>query len=140
MKNIFIASTLLFLFTLSGLAGEKDTSTVEGLLYLDGEPVSLKIVDGRIAEIKRLSPESNMPCMYIAPGLIDIQINGFMEVDFADQDLSVEKIKKAIKALWKQGVTSFLPTLITADKGHLENSFSILSKAMSDEVIRLSIP
>ncbi len=96
---------------------------VEGLLYIDGKPVSIKIVDGKIANIRHLSSESDIPKMYVAPGLVDIQINGYMGIDFASQDLTIEGIKEATKALWKEGVTTFLPTLITADKESLKKQF-----------------
>ena len=77
---------------------------------------------------------------YVAPGLIDIQINGFMGIDFSDQDLTLEAIRKAIKALWKAGVTTILPTVITNARENLIRSFSILSTALDDAEIGLSIP
>lgn len=77
---------------------------------------------------------------YIAPGLVDIQINGFLGVDFSDQDLTIDDLRKATKALWKVGVTTFLPTVITNDQRNLEKSFSLLAGALDDEEIGLSIP
>lgn len=77
---------------------------------------------------------------YIAPGLIDLQINGFVGVDFSDQDLTIDGLHKATKALWKVGVTTFLPTLITNDQKSLKKSFLILASALDDEEIGLSIP
>jgi N-acetylglucosamine-6-phosphate deacetylase len=77
---------------------------------------------------------------YLCPGLIDIQINGFMGVDFADPNLSIEGIRQATKALWKVGVTSFLPTVITNSQKNLKNSFNILAIALDDEELRDSIP
>ncbi|WP_423129376.1 N-acetylglucosamine-6-phosphate deacetylase [Gaoshiqia sp. Z1-71] len=77
---------------------------------------------------------------YIAPGLIDIQINGFLGVDFSDQNLTIEDLHKVTKALWKEGVTTFLPTLITNDQTNLKTSFSVLASALDDEEIGLSIP
>ena len=118
----------------------EDVHSVEGVLYLDGKPVSIEIADGKITAIRHLSSESELPVIYVAPGLIDIQINGYMGIDFASQDLTIEGIREAAKALWKEGVTSFLPTLITADQESLKNSFSILSNALEDEEIGLSIP
>lgn len=115
-------------------------NSIEGLLYLDEKPVSIVIVKGKIAKIKHLPSDSDIPEIYVAPGLIDIQINGYMGIDFADQDLNIEKIRKVTKALWREGVTSFLPTLITADQGSLKNSFSILSKVLDDKEIGMSIP
>ena len=107
---------------------------------LDGAAVSIEIVDGEITEIHRIENKHGLPQVYIAPGFIDIQINGFMGVDFADQHLDIEGVRKAVRALWRYGVTSFLPTLITADQSQLLYSFSILSKAMEDKEIGNSIP
>lgn len=77
---------------------------------------------------------------YIAPGLIDIQINGFLGVDFSDQDLTIEDMRKATKALWKVGVTTFFPTVITNNQTNLKKSFSNLSGALDDEKIAMSVP
>ena len=121
-------------------ADPEGTHSVNGLLYLDGEPVSIEINGGEIVAIRHLSSESDLPEYYVAPGLIDIQINGYMGIDFADQDLSIEGIREAVRALWKEGVTSFLPTLITADRESLKTSFSILSQALDDEEIGISVP
>jgi N-acetylglucosamine-6-phosphate deacetylase len=121
-------------------ADPEGTHSVNGLLYLDGEPVSIEINRGEIVAIRHHSSESELPEYYVAPGLIDIQINGYMGIDFASQDLTIEGIIEATKALWKEGVTSYLPTLITADNESLKNSFSILSKSLEDEEIGMSIP
>jgi N-acetylglucosamine-6-phosphate deacetylase len=128
---------IVFIFYLNGINAQQ---TIEGLFYLDEKPVSIEIVDGKISKIKHLPPDSKAPEMYVAPGLIDIQINGYMGIDFASQDLTIEGIIEATKALWKEGVTSYLPTLITADNESLKNSFSILSKSLEDEEIGMSIP
>ena len=114
---------------------------LEGLLYLDQKPVSVEIKDGTIVSVRpieKLSDEKHP--VYIAPGLIDIQINGYLGVDFSDQNLNTEDIRKAVKALWAHGVTTFLPTLITADHEHLLKSFSQLSKALDDPEIARSVP
>ncbi len=136
-------NTILFLFLficLQSFAETKDSITVEGLLYLDNTPVSIKIVDGKIAKITRIISESSLPEFYVAPGLIDIQINGYMGVSFSDQDLTIGKMQKVTEALWKEGVTSYLPTLTTSDHERLLKSFSLLSKFPDDDVIGKSIP
>ena len=125
---------------ISSESNSEDVHTVEGVLYLDGKPVSIEIADGKIAKINHLSSHSELPEIYVAPGLIDIQINGYMGIDFASQDLTIEGIREVAKALWKEGVTSFLPTLITADQESLKNSFSILSESLDDEETGMSIP
>jgi N-acetylglucosamine-6-phosphate deacetylase len=135
-----LPSLLILLFSLSGCADKSGAAYVEGLLYLDGEPVSVEIIDGKISRIKQLASGSAHPEVYLAPGLIDIQINGYMGVDFSDQELSPDMMHKATYALWKEGVTTFLPTVITRDQERLARSFSLLSEALEDEILSRSIP
>jgi N-acetylglucosamine-6-phosphate deacetylase len=55
-------------------------------------------------------PDVVLPEGILAPGLIDLQVNGCFGVDFAyDEDWST-----AVRRLPETGVTAFLPTLITA--------------------------
>ena len=55
-------------------------------------------------------PDVVLPGACLAPGLIDLQVNGCFGVDFAyDEDWS-----PAVARLPETGVTAFLPTFITA--------------------------
>jgi len=117
-----------------------DTLRVEGLFYLDGTHVTVSIVDGKIIQMERHPESDEAPGVYLAPGLIDLQINGFAGVDFSDQELSTEDMQKATRALWKVGITSYLPTVITADGESLSNSFELLAQASRHPEISASIP
>ena len=57
---------------------------IEGILYVDNSPVAIEIEDGIITKIERLKKlsDNNEP-YFIAPGLIDIQINGYSGVSFS---------------------------------------------------------
>ena len=87
---------------------------------------------------------------YIAPGLIDIQVNGYDSVSFclegaenttaSGNELTVSDVKKVTEGLWKEGVTTYFPTLTTNSQDLLLKNFGILSKAMNDVSIRGSIP
>jgi N-acetylglucosamine-6-phosphate deacetylase len=50
---------------------------------------------------------------YVAPGLIDVQVNGFAGVDYNDPATSRDEIARAIRAQFQTGVTRFFPTMIT---------------------------
>ena len=113
---------------------------MEGMLYLDGKPVRIEIVDGKITQIKHPGSSTGFPEVFVAPGLIDIQVNGYKGVDFSDQELTREQMLEATRALWKEGVTTYLPTLITRDYERLEKSFSLLVGILDDEVMGISIP
>lgn len=138
--RIFFLLLLVHLFYISGFCGGKDTLTISGLYYEDGLPVSVSILDGRIVKITRHPVTDKVPVVYIAPGLIDIQVNGFMGVDFGGDDLTTEGIRKAARELWSKGVTLFLPTVITNSHESLMKSFSVLSSVLDDSEIGSSIP
>ena len=140
MKIQIRLSILFILFLLYGCADKKGAAYVEGLLYLDGEPVRIEIMDGLISRVKHLNSRSDLPEAYLAPGLIDIQVNGYMGVDFSDQELNSDMMHEATFALWKEGVTTYLPTLTTRDHERLAKSFSLLAEALDDESISMSIP
>jgi N-acetylglucosamine-6-phosphate deacetylase len=126
----FFASTVL----------AQSLQNIEGVMYSTGKPVLIKVIDGKIAQILPSSSKKVDSKVFVAPGLFDIQINGYMGVDFSDQELTIEKMKKATEALWKEGVTSFLPTIITSDRNRLEKSFTLLNEIVKDKQIGNSIP
>jgi len=115
------------------------TSTINALLYADERPVELVLKNGKIKEINPSETANGSKKIYVAPGLIDIQINGYFGVDFSGPDLTVEGVKKATKALWKAGVTSYFPTIITSDIKRIKKNFAILAKAKEDPEIGPSI-
>ena len=140
MRIPICCSILISLILLTGCAGRNDASYVEGLSYLDGKPVRIEMIDGKISRVKHLASRSVVPELYVAPGLIDIQINGYAGVDFSDQELTREQMRRTTSALWEAGITTYLPTVITRDQERLERSFSLLSAMPDDEVIGPSVP
>lgn len=132
--------TLVFIFVLMLNVAFGQTK-IEGIHYLTNEPVSIEIRDGQIVDIQpleKLSDESHV--VYVAPGFIDAQINGYMGKDFSASDLSIEDVRIATKALWKEGITSFFPTITSFPDELIEKNFGILAKVMDDPEIGLSIP
>jgi N-acetylglucosamine-6-phosphate deacetylase len=65
----------------------------------------------------------------MAPGLIDIQINGYDGVDFNDTKTSAEQIAAATQHLWRTGTTSFCPTIITQSSHHISQCITNLIRA-----------
>lgn len=138
MKILTIILLALTLFSTSSITSQK--STIQGTLYSDETFISLSMENGKISELQKLPNSKNSPKIYIAPGLIDVQINGYMGVDFSGPDLTVEGVRKATKALWKAGVTSYFPTIITSDIERIKKNFAILAEARKDPEIGASIP
>jgi N-acetylglucosamine-6-phosphate deacetylase len=50
---------------------------------------------------------------FVAPGFIDLQVNGFAGVDFNSPTAPHDEIERAIIATFSTGVTRFYPTVIT---------------------------
>jgi N-acetylglucosamine-6-phosphate deacetylase len=74
---------------------------------LDGD---VEVVDGRIAAVGVGAPGGSR---IAAPGFVDLQVNGFAGVDFAAPGEDGYAVAGA--ALLAGGVTSFQPTIVTAD-------------------------
>jgi N-acetylglucosamine-6-phosphate deacetylase len=88
---------------------------VDGLL-LRGD---VEIADGCIAGVGLTGANGRG---IAAPGFVDLQVNGFGGVDFLETD--AEGYRRAGEALLETGVTSFLPTLITAPEDELINALA----------------
>ena len=56
---------------------------------------------------------------WIAPGFIDLQVNGFAGVDYNAPAASLDSIAGSIRALISTGVTRLFPTVITAAPDHI---------------------
>jgi N-acetylglucosamine-6-phosphate deacetylase len=82
-----------------------DGRFVRGDVEIDGD---------RVAAFGLASPNGRG---YAVPGFVDLQVNGFAGVDFLDAD--AEGYRRAGEALLETGVTSYLPTFITAPEDQL---------------------
>lgn len=66
------------------------------------------------------------------PGLVDLQVNGFAGVDFNSGTITASELDRALEAMLATGVTTCLPTLITAHPQELETRFAALDRAVGD--------
>ena len=66
---------------------------------------------------------------FIAPGWIDIQVNGFAGVDYNHPHAPHEEIARSIHALFSTGVTRFYPTVITGPPDDMEGALRNLARA-----------
>ena len=71
-------------------------------------------------------PETNE---YIAPGLIDVQVNGFAGVDYNDPETSHEDIARSIRVQFQTGVTRLFPTIITGSEQRISGALRNLVAA-----------
>lgn len=108
--------------------------------YETGRPVRIKFSGGLISSVDEIPMSDELNDIYVAPGLIDNQINGYRGVDFSDPSLSSLKFRMAVDAIRKDGVTSFFPTIITGSHDSLVRVFRNLARALQDdEEVRTSV-
>lgn len=114
---------------------------ITALHYETMKSVRIDLADGMIYKMEELdSHQVGEDLPIVAPGLIDNQVNGYAGVDFSGNELTVADIVKATTSLWKTGVTTFVPTLITNSTANLLRNFKIFAEAMSHEEVALSVP
>lgn len=80
--------------------------------YATGQPVRLGWKE-RLVSSFGASPSQSEPNQWLAPALIDLQINGFAGVDFQQDGLGIGDLVQAISGLRAAGCGRFLLTLIT---------------------------
>ena len=78
-----------------------------------GDAIEIEF-DSVITHVDPLFSEADRS-MNVAPGFIDIQVNGFAGVDYNSPGATHEEIARSIFAIFSTGVTRFFPTVITGD-------------------------
>jgi N-acetylglucosamine-6-phosphate deacetylase len=101
--------------------------TIRGKL-LNGQVVELSISDGRITSVESI--HGNGSELYLLPGFIDLQLNGYLGIDFNNPATTPEEILTAIREVRKTGVTTLCPTIITGSSAHIEGCIANLVKAV----------
>jgi N-acetylglucosamine-6-phosphate deacetylase len=84
-----------------------------------GRAIEVTIRDGIIATITEIPSdsvsESDDPA-WLSPGLVDLQINGYQGFDLNDNNPSPDTVLNLARSVLATGVTTFLPTVITASE------------------------
>ncbi|MEQ1946909.1 MAG: amidohydrolase family protein [Bryobacteraceae bacterium] len=88
----------------------RNALTGEWITVDSGAGVAIQMVD---PVLERRDASSLVD--YLAPGFIDLQVNGFAGVDFNSPKTPHAEIERATRAILSTGVTRFLPTIITGD-------------------------
>jgi len=84
--------------------------------------------DGFLSSVDELirPPETGE---YVAPGFVDLQVNGFAGVDYNDPSSSAEQIAASVQTMFTTGVTRFFPTIITGSEERMSGALRNLTKA-----------
>lgn len=69
---------------------------------------------------------------FLAPGFIDIQVNGYAGVDYGDPSLPHGEISRSIQTLLKTGLTRMFPTVITGSPDDMLGALKNLYRAKQE--------
>jgi N-acetylglucosamine-6-phosphate deacetylase len=94
---------------------------------ISGERITLEFDD----VIQHLDPAfSELPDdVYLAPGFIDIQVNGFAGVDYNAPHAPHAEIARSLRTMFSTGVTRCFPTVITGDPNTMLGALRNLAAA-----------
>jgi N-acetylglucosamine-6-phosphate deacetylase len=111
---------------------------VEGSSIEDGRPVRVTICDGRIAAIDRIEVAAD--ATWIAPGWLDIQVNGFEGHDPNAVDADADATTAMVQSLWRFGVSGACITICTESEAHMLASLAAVADAAErDPLIEASV-
>jgi len=96
-----------------------------GVDVLTGSAVELTF-DSAILE---RSAAASSDGVYLAPGFLDIQVNGFAGVDYNNPATAHEEIARSIRVLHSTGIARLYPTVITGAPEDMAGSLSNLARA-----------
>lgn len=102
------------------------SQTVLGVDPDSGQPIEVTLNGSIIEDVKHADHNERS---VLSTGLIDLQINGYAGFDLNDGALTVETVVGLSACLAALGVTTFLPTLITASQPSLLQALAAIAKA-----------
>lgn len=80
-------------------------------------------------------PTGADPDVYVAPGFIDLQVNGFAGVCFNRTETTLGDIQRALETIVATGVTRCLPTVITGPPNHMLECLQNLARARREAAL-----
>src|SRR4051794_40886966 len=106
------------------------TIRITGRHYQTRRGVELEISGDRIARCDDVAPTADIESWpWIAPGLIDIQSNGYGGQEFSSPELTTEAVATIARQQASFGVTQFCPTVTTASFETIVHSVRTIAAA-----------
>ncbi len=102
-----------------------------GKRYDTGETVRVQIAGDKVSQVSpvQVDTEESERLPFVAPGLIDIQINGYGGQEFSSGDLTPQKAAEIIRAYDAFGLVRCCPTLFTQSFEVLRHSLETIAAA-----------
>jgi N-acetylglucosamine-6-phosphate deacetylase len=104
---------------------------ISGRLFDDLRFASVAVAGGKITrcEPEDRAAEFDTPIEILAPGFIDLQVNGWGGIAFNDPRLTTQQVESVTHRLWQTGVAHYCPTLITDSFENLSRGMAAIARA-----------
>ena len=106
---------------------------LRGHTLFNTTPIEIVLADARVQEVREVS--STDRTTYVAPALIDIQVNGFAGFDLNVATVTSEDVCAMVRALWKVGTGFLCPTVVTGAFDRISNSLHAVVEASKADAL-----
>jgi N-acetylglucosamine-6-phosphate deacetylase len=115
--------------------------TIKGRDATRGDLLTLQYDDGYIVSVERRRDPNASDLPVLAPGFVDAQVNGYMGLDVNGPDADSSVIEGITDELARIGVTTWVPTIVTASEEAITHALRCVEKARNaDPRVRDAIP
>lgn len=115
-----------------------DPQSIQGRDPVTGKYIEIRVGDG---VIQRITPSSPGDDLWLSPGFIDLQINGYAGYDLNSGSISPDLVTDLMFRLFSVGVTTFAPTIITASEDRIIAALRAICEARRrSSLVRHVIP
>jgi N-acetylglucosamine-6-phosphate deacetylase len=112
--------------------------SIQGRDPLTGEFVEVLIENG---VIRSIAPKRSEEALWLSPGFIDLQVNGYAGCDLNAESITPELVIALTYRLFAVGVTTFVPAIITASEARIIAALRAIAEARNrSPVVRHVIP
>ena len=111
---------------------------IAGRLVETGRGATVALDGPRVAAVVASADAGDEP--WIAPGFIDVQVNGFAGHDVNAARPSADEVAGMVRALWARGITGVCPTVCTGSEDEIERRLEAIARACdSDPMVGRSV-
>lgn len=111
---------------------------IRGHTLFNNTPTEIVLANRRVQTIHEVGSANSD--VWIAPALIDIQVNGFAGFDLNVATVTSEDVSAMVGALWRVGTGFLCPTVVTGSFEGISNAFrAIVEACQTDSLVAHSI-
>ncbi len=111
---------------------------LSGHTIFDNKPIEITLANDSVQSISEIS--STDSSTWIAPALVDVQVNGFAGYDLNVATVTAADVCAMVRALWRVGTGFLCPTVVTASFENISNFLhAVIEACDKDPMVAHSI-